>query len=324
MEAVLRVAPGFLFRVAVIGALIAMGSGCPQAPPGSDPDLRVPVDLSARRVPGAGLDAPWGIAWDAGSGAYYIGNAGGKVGDRDGRGWIARFAVSEAGAVGPLEAEWLGGLDAPLGVAAAGGKLYVADLDVLLTVDIATRAVSRVMVPGARLLSGVAVSGATPPRIYLADAVQRSLYLYAPPAAPVLLLQSEDLLAMTAIALDAEGARLWVASRGSLDDLLAPGRVQQLDLATLRLTQVGLPAQVQPGGILVEGSGAVLVTDIARAGLLGLPPGAGGAGAFTLRRDLRYDGLQLAGGLSREPRGGTVAVVDPLGGGVALLSPEMR
>jgi streptogramin lyase len=323
MKIVLRVVPGFLFRVAVIGALIVMGSGCPQAPPGSDPDLRVPVDLSARRVPGTRLDTPWGIAWDAGSGAYYIGNAGGKVGVRDGRGWISRLALSEAGVVGTLEAEWLGGLDAPLGVAAAGGKLYVADLDVLVTVDIATRAVNRVMVPGARLLSSVAVSGATPPRIYLADAVQRSLYLYTPPAAPVLLLQSDDLLAMTAIALDAEGARLWVASRGSLDDLLAPGRVQQVDLATLRLTQVGLPAQVQPGGILVEGSGAVLVTDISRAGLLGLPPGAGSAGAFTLRRDLRHDGLQLAGALSREPRG-TVAVVDPLGGGVVLLSPEMR
>lgn len=108
----------------------------------------------------SGLEAPESAAYDAGRDVFYVSNVDGKPWVADGNGAISR--------VGPqgelLEYAWIDGLDAPKGLAIAtagqakGDRLYVADIDQLVAIDITSgRIVNRYTAPGAKSLNDVTV-----------------------------------------------------------------------------------------------------------------------------------------------------------------------
>ena len=132
-----------------------------------------------------GLNNPESVVYDGKSGAIYVSNVNGAAGDKDGNGYISRLSLD--GKV--LDQEWVKGLNAPKGLALSGGKLYTADIDTLVEIDIATAAIThRYQVADAKFLNDVAaapngdiyVSDMSMNRIHLLHGGKFSIWLETP------------------------------------------------------------------------------------------------------------------------------------------------
>ena len=69
-------------------------------------------------------------------GFAYVSNVAGKPTDKDGNGFISKVSLADGKIIA---LEWAKGIDAPKGLALAGGKLYTADIDKLVEIDPKTR-----------------------------------------------------------------------------------------------------------------------------------------------------------------------------------------
>jgi DNA-binding beta-propeller fold protein YncE len=101
-----------------------------------------------------GLANPESAALSADGTFLYVTNVNGEPAARDGNGFISRVGVDGR----MLEREWMGGFNAPKGIARSGDTLFVADIDALHIINTATKTSSRVRAPGARFLNDVAVA----------------------------------------------------------------------------------------------------------------------------------------------------------------------
>lgn len=78
--------------------------------------------------------SPESVMYDRTSGLIYVSSINGNSGDKDGNGFISRLHPD--GSVKDLY--WINGLHAPKGMAVDKGRLYVADIDRLVEIDIHT------------------------------------------------------------------------------------------------------------------------------------------------------------------------------------------
>jgi hypothetical protein len=118
-----------------------------------------------------GFDAPESVVFDPASNALYVSNIGGKIWQKDGDGFIAK--VSPDGKM--IERQWLTGLSSPTGLALDGGKLYVADIDQLVEIDIASKAIAkRYPAPGAKWFNDVASDGKGV--VYVSDSATNTIW----------------------------------------------------------------------------------------------------------------------------------------------------
>src|SRR5687767_3656022 len=86
-----------------------------------------------------GFENPESAFVDFGSGAIYVSNVAGAPPEKDGKGWISKLDLQ-----GTLVAvKWVQGFNAPKGLRALGGKLWVADIDEVVSIDIPTAKVDR-------------------------------------------------------------------------------------------------------------------------------------------------------------------------------------
>lgn len=99
-----------------------------------------------------GLALPESVVLDPASDALYVSNIGGGVMRKDGDGFIAKLKPDGT----MVERGWVKGLNGPTGLALQGGKLYVADIDQLVEVDIAGgKVTNRYPAKGATFLNDV-------------------------------------------------------------------------------------------------------------------------------------------------------------------------
>jgi sugar lactone lactonase YvrE len=118
-----------------------------------------------------GLDAPESVVFDPASNALYVSNIGGKLWQKDGNGFIAK--VSLQGKM--IARQWVTGLSSPTGLALDGGKLYVADIDQLVEIDIASKSIAkRYPAPGAKWFNDVASDGKGV--VYVADSATNTIW----------------------------------------------------------------------------------------------------------------------------------------------------
>ena len=117
-------------------------------------DAQVPTLTEAWRVT-AGLALPESVVYDEARDALYVSNIGsGDVNEPDGNGYLSKIGTD--GQV--IEEAWVVGLDGPKGLALDGDRLYVADIDELLEVDVeAGTVLNRYPVEGAAFLNDVAL-----------------------------------------------------------------------------------------------------------------------------------------------------------------------
>ena len=120
-----------------------------------------------------GLAKPESVVYDEERDVLYVSNINGKGREKNGLGYIAQ--VSPSGKV--VQKDWVGGLNAPKGMAMANGKLYVADIDALVIVDVASgKVASRHDVSGAKFLNDVAIdqNGA----VYVSDSKTSRIHVF--------------------------------------------------------------------------------------------------------------------------------------------------
>jgi hypothetical protein len=121
----------------------------------------------------AKLKTPESVLYDAGDRVLYVSNIDGtEPWTKDGTGSIGKVGLD--GKV--IAAEWVKGLEAPKGMALYKGRLYVADIDRMVVIDVAKGAIAgTIPVPGAQRLNDVSVDKAGV--VYVSD--MQGLKIYA-------------------------------------------------------------------------------------------------------------------------------------------------
>ena len=101
-----------------------------------------------------GLKTPESALAVPAEGFAYVSNVAGKPTDKDGNGFISKVSLADGKIIA---LEWAKGLDAPKGLALAGGKLYTSDIDQLVEIDPASgKILAKYDAPGATFLNDVA------------------------------------------------------------------------------------------------------------------------------------------------------------------------
>lgn len=143
-----------MMRLLVLIAVLAgLGPGAQAAP----------ADEAWRRD---GLANPWSAWLDVEHDIIYVANVAGDPQAKDGNGFIAQLDLK--GEI--VRRDWAIGLDAPKGISGMGGQLYVADIDRIVALDLATGAVTGTWpVPGAQALTDVYAAQRSG-RVFVSDA----------------------------------------------------------------------------------------------------------------------------------------------------------
>lgn len=118
-----------------------------------------------------GFSNPESVIYDKQANVLYVSNVNGAANEKDGNGFISR--VSLDGKI--LAKAWVTGLNAPKGLAIYGNKLYTADIDTLIEIDIPTAAITnRYQVADAKFLNDVAASASG--EIYVSDMMANRIH----------------------------------------------------------------------------------------------------------------------------------------------------
>ena len=204
-----------------------------------------------------GLDSPESVYYDAASGFLFSSQIGGDASARDGNGRIVKLTLD--GKV--VDANWAKRLDAPKGMRAYRGTLYVADIDQVVGFDTSSgRETSRVKIADAKFLNDLctAADGA----IYTTDSFANRVWEIRNGAAS-LFSDAPQLLLPNGILVD--GNRVIVATDGNAGrgGGGTPGSLFAIDIATKAVTQVTTQAIGTPDGLESDGRGGYITSDVA-------------------------------------------------------------
>lgn len=118
-----------------------------------------------------GFSNPESVVYDEKRDRLYVSNVNGSPVEKDGKGSIS--IVSMNGDI--VEEEWIVGLDSPKGLALYEDKLYVADIDELVEIDIKTRLISNsYLASDSKFLNDVTASPTGD--IYVSDMLTNRIY----------------------------------------------------------------------------------------------------------------------------------------------------
>jgi sugar lactone lactonase YvrE len=211
----------------------------------------------------SGFKSPESAAYDRAAGAIYISNLNGGAMEKDGNGFISKLGPD--GKV--IALEWVKGLDSPTGLALANNRLYAADVDKIVEIDVGKgEIVGRYEAPGAKFLNDLAADKEG--RVYASDMVANSIWVLDKGKLS-LLLQNEALDNPNGLLV--EEGRIVVASWGKMAQDFStkvPGHLMVIDLATKKVSDLGDPKPVgNPDGVEPDGKGGYFVTDWMKGGL---------------------------------------------------------
>ncbi|BAQ16674.1 SMP-30/gluconolactonase/LRE family protein [Methyloceanibacter caenitepidi] len=213
-----------------------------------------------------GLRQPESVLFDPERNVLYVSNVDGGPTDKDGKGYIAKLTPD-----GKVEtAEWVTGLNAPKGLGLYGDRLYVADIDRLVVIDIGTGEISKVYeAPDAKFLNDIAVD--KDGRVFVSDTLTDTIYALDGNTFGVWL-NSGDLAAPNG--LYADNDKLIVASWGKGEMMSAkPDHLRTVDLDTKEIANLGDGTPIgNLDGIAPDGAGDFLVTDWVAGALFRVQP----------------------------------------------------
>jgi len=121
------------------------------------------------------LKTPESVIFDKANNVFYVSNVNENPWEKDGNGSVAK--LSKDGKV--LDVDWVTGMSAPKGMGIYDGKLYVADCDEVLEIDIHTASITkRVLADSAKTLNDIDIDKATG-TVYISDAGKGHVYKLA-------------------------------------------------------------------------------------------------------------------------------------------------
>jgi len=122
-----------------------------------------------------GLKTPESALPVPAEGFAYVSNVAGNPTDKDGNGFISKVSLADGKIIA---LEWAKGLDAPKGLALAGGKLYASDIDKLVEIDAKTgKILAKHDAPGSQFLNDIAVDAQG--NVYVSDSSTSAIWRLA-------------------------------------------------------------------------------------------------------------------------------------------------
>src|SRR5579864_7643985 len=118
-----------------------------------------------------GMDSPESVYYDALSGFVFSSQIGGDAAAKDGNGRIVKLTLDGK----LLDANWITGLNAPKGLRAFRGTLWVADIDEIVSIDIAAGKIASRVKTDAKFLNDLAT--APDGTVYATDSFQNRVYV---------------------------------------------------------------------------------------------------------------------------------------------------
>lgn len=204
----------------------------------------------------AGFMTPESVSYDPGSDALYVSNINSPDMSANGQGYISKVGLD--GTV--IVERFAEGLNAPKGTFVKDGTLYVAGVEEVVEIDLASgEIITRHAIPDASFVNDVAV--AEDGTIYATETMQGAIYVISDGAVSTLV-SDPALAGANGIVID--GGRLLVATLGDLSggfENLEPSNVKAVDLGSQAVSDYG---SAEPVGMLdgIElADGGVLVTD---------------------------------------------------------------
>ncbi len=202
-----------------------------------------------------GLKNPESVYFDSGTQTLFISNVAGEGTRADSTGWITKASLD--GKV--VQEKWISGLNAPKGMRAHAGFLWVSDIQYLLKIDIKKGAVvGRVFVPSARFLNDVAIGNEG--EVYVSDTLTSRIYLYREPVMSVFA-QGDSFESPNGLLV--KDGKLWVAAWGLTSDFsnTTKGRFYSINLKTLAKEPVTPEPVGNLDGLEWMGNDAFLISD---------------------------------------------------------------
>ncbi|WLD13431.1 SMP-30/gluconolactonase/LRE family protein [Planctellipticum variicoloris] len=202
-----------------------------------------------------GLAVPESAHLDPETGFLFVSNIDGEGAKKDGNGYISK--LTPQGEV--IAAKWATGLDAPKGLRSAKGKLWISDIDQVVSISLADgKIVDRIAIEGAKFLNDVAAG--PDGTVYVSDMPESKIYAISGGKA-TLFAEGEQLESPNGLLVD--GDRLLLAAWGYAADFMpkTPGRLLSLDLKTKQVTPITKTPTGNLDGIELDGRGGYVVTD---------------------------------------------------------------
>ncbi|NOQ77181.1 MAG: hypothetical protein GQ475_05240 [Methylococcaceae bacterium] len=214
------------------------------------------------------FEQPESVAYDAKNKQLYVSNINGDGTDADGDGYISLLSLD--GEV--IDLHWIEGLNAPKGLTVVGNKLYIADINELVVVDIRNKKITqRYLAPEAKFLNDVVADKHG--NIYVSAFLTHALYRLANGKFEIWL-QGEELEVPNGLLV--ENNQLLVASWGMMTDgfeTTVLGHMKTINIENKHIQSLGdkTPAG-NLDGLESDGNGNYFVTDWIAGKLLHITP----------------------------------------------------
>ncbi len=203
-----------------------------------------------------GFNNPESVVYDPSSDVLFVSNVNGSGVEKDGNGYISKILTD--GTV--IRKQWVIGLNAPKGLAIYEGTLYVADIDTLVAIDIASGTISNsYQVDDAKFLNDVAASNQG--EIYVSDMVLNRIHCLCD-GQFIIWLESPEL--ENPNGLHPEGDNLILGAWGVMTEGFStevPGHLKSISISDKSITSLGGAPIGNLDGVESDGMGGYYVTD---------------------------------------------------------------
>lgn len=203
------------------------------------------------------LDAPESAYYDNESKNIFISAVGGKPDEKDGNGQIHK--LDRNGKI--VVAGWVKELNAPKGLRAHNGLLWVSDIDQVLAINIADGTIAKkIEVPGAKFLNDIAIDSSGV--VYVSDTVVSRIYRIEDDKSSVFI-DGKQLESPNGLLI--QGNRLIVASWGLIEDgnwgTKAMGHIYAIGMSSKQITKITRRPLGHLDGLEIDSKGNFLVSD---------------------------------------------------------------
>ncbi len=191
------------------------------------------------------FDTPESVIYDAENHLLLVSNISGRSDEKNGNGFISRLSMK-----GELvKLRWVTGLNAPKGMGIFGRKLFVADIDELVVIDMEkSRIVDRIPAEGSKFLNDIAID--EDGNVFISDTMQNAVYRFDGEKVE-LWMQGSDIEMPNGLYYDESRLLIGVFSDGTL---------KAADLETKEISDVissGSPID----GVAMDGRGNFILSD---------------------------------------------------------------
>jgi len=213
------------------------------------------------------IAAPESAYFEPSSGFIFISNISGEGTVKDGEGWIQK-ASTDGRAV---TKQWVSGLNAPKGMRAHQGVLWVTDIDTLVAIDIKTaKILKKISKPEAKFLNDVAISHSG--EVFVSDTLGRKIYRLKNDKFEIFFKGAETESPNGLLVL---GNKLIVAAWGlAADDwsTAVPGHLYAIDLNSKAKTLITKEPLGNLDGLEIRSNGNYLVSDWSKGRVFEISP----------------------------------------------------